>query len=186
MVSSGRRLGDMSESKEGRRRGRERGETGGRTDVSLSEVIRWLIDWHSLALPPTTGPHQRGEPGIEEASKSAKLKSPSAPPAALQKLNSLRVEADAAIERAEEAESKNKRLEQDSLQKEQEITSLQHKLSLMETELEKAEGKLQDHKVNAEEQDSSKSNVDNLSRKITMLEDELDATEKNLRETTEK
>lgn len=56
----------------------------------------------------------------------------------------------------------------------------------METELEKAEGKLQDHKVNAEEQDHSKSNVDSLSRKIATLEEELDATEKNLRETTEK
>lgn len=102
-----------------------------------------------------------------------------------QKLNSLRAEADAAIERAEEAESKNKRLEQESLQKEQEITSLQHKLNVMESDLEKAEAKLQDHKANKEEEDSSKSNVDSLQRKVSMLEEDLDQTEKKLRETTE-
>lgn len=56
----------------------------------------------------------------------------------------------------------------------------------MENDLEKTEGKLRDHKANAEEQDSSKSNVDALSRKISMLEEELDTAEKNLRETTEK
>lgn len=72
------------------------------------------------------------------------------------------------------------------MQKDQEITSLQHKLSLMENDLEKAEGKLQDHKATKEEHDNSQVNVDGLSRKIAMLEEELDTAEKNLRETTEK
>jgi tropomyosin len=77
-------------------------------------------------------------------------------------------------------------LEQEALQKDQEISSLQHKLGLMEQDLEKAEGKLQDHKVSKEEEDSSKSNADILQRKLSMLEEELETTEKNLRETTEK
>ena len=45
-----------------------------------------------------------------------------------EKLNSLRVEADQALERAEAAEQRNKELEQDNLSKEQEIASLQHRL----------------------------------------------------------
>lgn len=56
----------------------------------------------------------------------------------------------------------------------------------METDLEKAEGKLQDHKASKEEHDNSQVNVDALSRKIAQLEEELDTTEKHLRETTEK
>jgi len=55
-----------------------------------------------------------------------------------EKLNSLRTEADNAVLRAEEAEAKNKKYEQVLLEKEQEITSLQHKLSLLDGELEKA------------------------------------------------
>lgn len=103
-----------------------------------------------------------------------------------QKLNSLRQEADAALERAEDAEAKNKRLEHELLQKEQEIASLSHKHSLLESDLEKAEGKLTEHKSASEEHQSSRDTADNLQRKIALLEEELDNAEKNLRETTEK
>lgn len=103
-----------------------------------------------------------------------------------QKLNSLRVEADAALERAEEAEAKNKRLEQDVLTKEQEIASLSHKNSLLEQDLEKAEGKVTEHKSAREEHESNRESADTLQRKVALLEQELDQAEKNLRETTEK
>jgi Tropomyosin like len=103
-----------------------------------------------------------------------------------EKLNALRVEADAAIERAEKAESRVKELEHNSLKNEQEIASLQHKLSVAEADLEGAESKLTEHKSLAAEGESSKGAAESLQRKITLLESELDASEKNLRETTEK
>ena len=98
----------------------------------------------------------------------------------------LRQEADAAVERAETAEAKNKKYEQEILHKDQEITSLQHKLSVLEGELEKAEAKIADHKVAREEGESNRSTADNLTRKIQLLEDELDTAEKNVKETMEK
>jgi tropomyosin, fungi type len=54
----------------------------------------------------------------------------------------LRVEADHATERAEKAEQKNKILEQNLLQKEQEIASLTHRNGVLEAELEKTGGGL--------------------------------------------
>jgi len=89
------------------------------------------------------------------------------------------------LERAEAAEAKNKELEQDNLMKEQEIASLQHKLSVVEADLENAENKLSEAQVGKEEGESHKSNVDILQRRIDMLEEQLDSTDKSLRETTE-
>ncbi|KAE8244252.1 hypothetical protein A4X13_0g6728 [Tilletia indica] len=103
-----------------------------------------------------------------------------------QKLTSLRAEADAHHERAEVAEGKVKHLEQENLTKDQEIASLQHKLSMLESDLERAEGKLTDAKRGAEAEESSRSTHDNLQRKIALLESELDTAEKNLRDATEK
>lgn len=103
-----------------------------------------------------------------------------------QKLNNLRAEADASIERAEAAEAKNKKLEMELLAREQEITSLSHKLNVMEGDLEKAEAKLADAKNAREDGDSAKSTAENLQRKIQILEEELDNAEKNLKETVEK
>lgn len=105
---------------------------------------------------------------------------------ATQKLNVLRLEADAAVDRAEAAEAKNKKLELELLARDQDITSLQHKLSLMDADLEKAEAKLADAKHAHEEGDSARSTAENLQRKIQILEEELDNAEKNLKETVEK
>lgn len=98
----------------------------------------------------------------------------------------LRTEADAAVERAEIAEAKNKKYEQEILQKDQEITSLQHKLSVLDAELEKTETKLVEAKSANAEGEHNRSTADNLSRKIQLLEDELDTAEKNVKETMEK
>ncbi|KAH9443759.1 hypothetical protein MJO28_013973 [Puccinia striiformis f. sp. tritici] len=103
-----------------------------------------------------------------------------------EKLATLRAEADAAMERAETAEAKFKKLEMDSMLKDQELVSLQHKVSNLETDLETAEKKISDSKVHKEEEESNKSANENLNRKIALLESELDNAEKNLRETTDK
>lgn len=103
-----------------------------------------------------------------------------------QKLTALRVEADNAVSRAEEAEAKNKKYEQSLLEKDQEITSLQHKLSILDADLEKAEAKIADSKAATEEGEHSKTANEGLTRKIQLLEEELDAAEKNVKETVEK
>ena len=51
----------------------------------------------------------------------------------------LRIEADESAAKVEEMSAKIKTLEQENLQKEQEITSLQHKNSMLEGEVEKLE-----------------------------------------------
>jgi tropomyosin, fungi type len=101
-------------------------------------------------------------------------------------MNQLRLEADNAVNRAEDAEAKNKKYEQLLLEKDQEITSLQHKLSILDTDLEKAEAKLADSKAAQEEGEHSKTTNEGLVRKIQLLEEELDAAEKNVKETVEK
>ncbi|KAI8449517.1 tropomyosin [Phakopsora pachyrhizi] len=70
--------------------------------------------------------------------------------------------------------------------KDQELISLQHKVSNLEADLETAEKKISDAKLLKEEEESNKSANDSLNRKIALLESELDNAEKNLRETTDK
>ena len=101
-------------------------------------------------------------------------------------MSALRTEADAAVDRAEAAEAKIKKLEQELLGKEQDVTSLTHKLDVLEGQLADAEGKLGVAKSAQQEGELSKATSDELRRKIQLLEDELDAAEKNAKETVEK
>jgi tropomyosin len=103
-----------------------------------------------------------------------------------QKLNNLRLEADHAIERAEVAEAKNKKLEQHLLEREQEITSLQHKLGVVEADMEKADGEIEKMKRQNMDQIGSQTTSEGLQRKVQLLEEELDAAEKNAKDTVEK
>lgn len=103
-----------------------------------------------------------------------------------QKLEQLRAEADAATERAEAAEAKNKQFEQELLNKEQEITSLAHKVAILEEQNEKLEGQLAAAKEGSLAGESSSVEAGNLARKVQLLEDELDQAEKNVKETMEK
>lgn len=103
-----------------------------------------------------------------------------------QKLNALRVEADTAIARAEEAETKNKKFDQILLEKDQEITSLQHKLNVAEGQLETNESKLSELKNAQQDGEATRQTSDSLVRKVQLLEEELDAAEKNVKETVEK
>lgn len=70
--------------------------------------------------------------------------------------------------------------------KEQEIVSLQHKIQNLETDLDKAELKINEGKSAKDGEEVHKSVNDSLNRKITLLESELDNAEKQLRETTDK
>jgi len=103
-----------------------------------------------------------------------------------QKMNSLRLEADKAIERAEEAESKVKKYEQQILEKEQEIASLNHRLGLLDSEHAQTEDKLNSLKQGSLDIEQTKTMNETLTRKVNLLEEELDSAEKNLKETVEK
>ncbi|KAF8217082.1 tropomyosin [Mycena galopus ATCC 62051] len=101
-------------------------------------------------------------------------------------MTKLRAEVEAATTRAEEAEAKNKKLEQLLLEKENEIKSYGVKLENLDAQLAKAEHDLADGKVDREAGESTKMTNEGLVRKIQLLEDELDAAEKNVKETVEK
>lgn len=70
--------------------------------------------------------------------------------------------------------------------KDQEIVSLQHKISNLESDLDKTEQKLSESKGAKEDEDNHKTVNETLTRKISLLESELDNAEKQLRETTDK
>ena len=79
-----------------------------------------------------------------------------------------------------------KKLEQELLSKEQENTSLQHKVDMLEANLDKSEAMVMELKGAGEEGDSAKANNESLTRKVQLLEEELDVAEKNVKETVEK
>lgn len=101
-------------------------------------------------------------------------------------MNSLRIEADAATAQVEEFKAKVKTLEQENLQKEQEITSLSHKNGLLEAEVEKLEAQIKDAKVIADEGHQHGTQNEALQRRLQLLEEEAEEADKNLRETNDK
>jgi hypothetical protein len=101
-------------------------------------------------------------------------------------MNSLRIEADEATAQVEEMKAKVKVLEQDNLQKEQEITSLTHKNGLLEAENEKLEAQIKDAKATADEGSQHGTQNEALQRRLTLLEEEAEEADKNLRETNDK
>lgn len=101
-------------------------------------------------------------------------------------MNQLRAESDAAVLRAEDAEAKVKKLEQTLLEKDNDITSLQHKLALADDTNEKLDEQLGQYKSSSLEGESSRTTSENLTRKVQLLEEELDVAEKNVKETVEK
>lgn len=72
------------------------------------------------------------------------------------------------------------------MNKEQEITSLSHRLQTLESQNEGLEGKLGELKQGNLAGESSAKDAENLLRKIQVLENELDIAEKNVKETMEK
>ena len=103
-----------------------------------------------------------------------------------QKMNSLRLEADEASAKVEELQTKVKTLEQENLSKEQDITSLQHKNNLLESEVEKLETAIKDFKKAADEGQQHGTQNETLQRRLQLLEEEAEDADKTLREANEK
>ncbi len=103
-----------------------------------------------------------------------------------QKMNSLRIEADENASKAEELKTKVKALDQENLQKEQEITSLTHRNQLLESEVDKLETGVKEAKTLAGESAQHGQQNEALTRKLQLLEEEAESADKTLRETNEK
>lgn len=103
-----------------------------------------------------------------------------------QKMTQLRLDADEAVAKVEELQTKVKTLEQENLSKEQEITSLQHKNGLLESEVEKLETAVKDFKKAADESTSTGTQNETLQRRLQLLEEEAEDADKTLREANEK
>lgn len=101
-------------------------------------------------------------------------------------MNSLRLEADTSAAKIEELQAKIKVLEQENLSKEQEITSLQHKNNLLETEVDKLDVAVKDLKKSADEGVQHGTQNETLARRLQLLEEEAEEADKTLREANEK
>ncbi|KAG0297982.1 hypothetical protein BGZ96_003629 [Linnemannia gamsii] len=99
------------------------------------------------------------------------------------KLETLRGEADAALSRAETAERELAAAKADNNAKDQEAISHNNRISLLETQLEKAETGGSDSKTKLRELELK---VEDLDRKIKTLEKENESLENKLESMTEK
>ena len=101
-------------------------------------------------------------------------------------MQSLRVEADEATTKVEELKKQVKALEHENLQKEQEITSLQHKNGLLDAQVEKLEAEKKELKATAGDSHQHATQNETLQRRLQLLEEEAEEADKNLRETNDK
>ena len=101
-------------------------------------------------------------------------------------MQALRVQQEEAQANAEELHSKVKVLEQDSLAKEQEITSLSHRNQLLEAEVEKLETGIKELKIAADQRGDHGERNEALQRRLQLLEDEAEESDKKIRETSDK
>lgn len=101
-------------------------------------------------------------------------------------MNQLRLESESAAAEAQELKVKVKELEQENLTKEQEVTSLSHKNSLLEEEVAKLEATIADFKKAADEGLQHGTQNETLTRRLQLLEEEAEQADKTLRETNEK
>jgi tropomyosin len=101
-------------------------------------------------------------------------------------METLRLEAEDAHTKVEELAHRVKVLEQENLSKEQEISSLTHRNSLLDAEVEKLEKALADAKTAADTGTVNSTELESMSRKLQLLEEEAEEADKNLRETNEK
>ncbi len=105
---------------------------------------------------------------------------------ALQKMNQLRLSAEESQAKSEEFAVKVKTLEQENLQKEQEIVSLTHKNSVLEAEVEKFETQVKELKATASEGQQHGTQNETLTRRLQLLEEEAEEADRTLREANEK
>ncbi|OLY79722.1 Tropomyosin-2 [Smittium mucronatum] len=103
-----------------------------------------------------------------------------------EKISNIRLEADAAAARADAAELALKQLNEQQNEREQEIISLQNRISLLEDELDRKEAKISEAKKMAEDVENSRDASDVLTRRINIVEEKLEAAESELQESKEK
>lgn len=72
------------------------------------------------------------------------------------KIDALRLESEIANTKHDEAQGRVKQLEQESIQKEQEITSLTHKNQLLEADVEKLEAQVKELKSAADDESGTR------------------------------
>ena len=101
-------------------------------------------------------------------------------------MEALRIEADESSARAEDFKVKLNKLETESTQKEQEITSLSHKNSVLESEVEKLEAQVKTYKDEAGAGAQAGTQAESLQRKIQVLEEEAEESDRTIRELNEK
>ncbi len=101
-------------------------------------------------------------------------------------MQALRVQQEEAQANVEELQAKIKVLTQDSLAKEQEITSLSHKNQLLEAEVEKLEGGIKEAKDAAEQSGGHGAQNERLQRRLQLLEEETEDSDKKVREINER
>lgn len=101
-------------------------------------------------------------------------------------MQQLRVQADESSTKVDELTAKVKTLQQENLAKEQEITSLTHKLSTQETDIEKLETTNKDLKEQLDHVGQSSNQSEALQRRLQILEEEAEEADKNIRETNDK
>ncbi|EPS39343.1 hypothetical protein H072_6869 [Dactylellina haptotyla CBS 200.50] len=103
-----------------------------------------------------------------------------------EKLNSLSAKVEEKDLKIQELEKKIKDLEADFLSKDQAVSSLTHRNTTLEADVEKLEEQLSAAKKEALEGAQHGTTSDNLQRKVTVLEEETENLEKQLKETVEK
>lgn len=101
-------------------------------------------------------------------------------------MNALRLEADESAQKAEELKAKVKALEAETMQKEQEITSLSHRNQVLESEVEKLEALVKTFKEEAGAGAAAGSQAETMQRKIQVLEEEAEESDRTIRELNEK
>ncbi len=102
------------------------------------------------------------------------------------KMQALRVQQEEAQANVEELQAKVKVLEQDSLAKEQEITSLSHRNQLLEAEADKSEATIKELKEAAAQTGHHGAQNEALQRRLQLLEEEAEESDKKIRETSDK
>ncbi|KAL8856641.1 MAG: hypothetical protein Q9178_006797 [Gyalolechia marmorata] len=102
------------------------------------------------------------------------------------KMEQIRVEAEESSAKVDELTAKVKLLEQANLAKEQEITSLTHKNSTHEADVEKLEATNKDLKEQLDHIRMSSNQSEALQRRLQILEEEAEEADKNIRETNDK
>ncbi|OMJ26863.1 putative asparagine-tRNA ligase, mitochondrial [Smittium culicis] len=103
-----------------------------------------------------------------------------------EKISNIRLEADAASARADAAELALKQINEQQIEREQEIISLQNRITLLEDELDRKESRIAEAKQLAEDHESTRDASDVLNKRIHLLEEKLETAELELQQTKEK